>query len=270
MPPTPPRWAQPREDRPVPPVITLLTDFGLDDWYVAAMKAVLLQECPAARLLDITHLIPQSDVVRGSICLERALAMKLPPGTVHLAIVDPGVGSTRRLLVAQIQEQFIVCPDNGLISWAFRRHPGPHAFYELTWRPAEYSATFHGRDIMAPVAGCLAAGMPVDQVVRSITDPILLDLALLTDLAHPGRIIHIDHFGNATTNIPEELLRDTAEHCISVKGTQIGLISSTYASVHAGESLALIGSSSLLEIAVRDGSAMHVLGLRVGDPVQVG
>src|SRR5918995_1266636 len=115
------------------PIVTLLSDFGLADSYVAAMKAVLVRECPNARLIDVTHQVPRHDVLCGSITLERAVD-GFPPGTVHLAVVDPGVGSDRRLLIAEVNCQLIVGPDNGLITWPWRMHGGGEAF-ELTWRP---------------------------------------------------------------------------------------------------------------------------------------
>src|SRR5438105_813116 len=146
----------PRRARKPPPLVTLTTDFAWQDAYVAEMKAVLLRELPEARLVDVSHSIPPQDVLAGSITLERAIRV-FPKGTVHLAVVDPGVGSQRRLLVVRVGSQFIVCPDNGLITWTWRRHPGARAF-ELMWRPRHASDTFHGRDVMAPVAARIAAG----------------------------------------------------------------------------------------------------------------
>jgi S-adenosyl-L-methionine hydrolase (adenosine-forming) len=138
------------------PIITLTTDFGTRDYYVAAMKAVLVRRCPDVRMIDITHQVPRHDILCGSITLERAIDGFLP-GTVHLAVVDPGVGTDRRILIVEINQQTVVCPDNGLITWAWRRLGAARA-YELTWRPPETSSTFHGRDIMAPVAAMLACG----------------------------------------------------------------------------------------------------------------
>src|SRR2546421_484338 len=132
------------------PIITLTSDFGLADFYVAAMKAVLIRHCPQARLIDITHQVPRHDILCGSITLERAVD-GFPAGTVHLAVVDPGVGTDRRLLVTELHRQLVVCPDNGLITWPLRLH-GPGKFYQITWRPTRQSSTFHGRDILAPVA----------------------------------------------------------------------------------------------------------------------
>src|SRR5205085_11191085 len=126
------------------PIVTLTTDFGLADSYVAAMKAVLIRHCPRVRLIDVTHQVPPQDVLCGSITLERAVD-GFPPGTVHLAVVDPGVGSDRRILIAELNQQLVVCPDNGLITWAVRRL-GPGQTSALAWRPKDLvSPTFHGR-----------------------------------------------------------------------------------------------------------------------------
>jgi S-adenosyl-L-methionine hydrolase (adenosine-forming) len=247
------------------PIITLTSDFGLEDYYVAAMKAVLLTSLPDAQLIDVTHQIPPQDILAGAIALERAISV-FPPGTVHLAVVDPGVGTGRRLLIAHIRTQWVICPDNGLITWAWRRQGGG-ACYELTWRPVRSSATFHGRDVMAPAAGMLAAGRPVEQIARPLADPVLLDIAPADPSSDRGRIIHLDHFGNATTNVPADHPR-LAAGAVRV-GDLLLPLHRTYQDVSPGAPLALIGSSDLLEIAVRDGSAVRELKLDVGEWVQL-
>ncbi len=247
----------------MPPVITLLTDFGLDDWYVAAMQAVLLQAAPAARLLDVTHLIPPGDLTAATISLERALAMGLPPTTVHLAVVDPGVGSNRRVLIARINDQSIICPDNGLITWAVRRTVKPAKFYELTWRPPQSSTTFHGRDILAPAAAMLATGVAISQIAQEISDPVLLPLHLAANLTE-AQVIYIDRFGNAITNVPASMISTDR---ILLNGANIGPLRKTYSDVAVNGNVALIGSSGLLEISIRDGSAGDQLHIAVGDPV---
>ena len=249
------------------PIITLTSDFGLTDFYVAAMKAVLIRHAPDARLIDVTHQVPRHDILCGSITLERAVDGFLP-GTVHLAVVDPGVGSQRRLIVAEINAQTVVCPDNGLITWAARLH-GPAKVHEITWRPDKSpSDTFHGRDIMAPVAGMLAAGQDLTTLTRPIDDPVMLNEAPAEAEARKGKIIQIDHFGNATTNIPHDALRArNGQVIVRVNGRAVGRLKRTYSDVAPGEPLALIGSSGLLELAVRDGSAAQALRIRVGDEV---
>lgn len=251
----------------VRPIITLTTDFGQADYYVAAMKAVLLQHCPDAQLVDVTHHVPPQDVLAGSIVLERAIT-SFPAGTTHLAVVDPGVGTSRRILVVWICDQVVVCPDNGLITWALRRMHGPVFFSELTWRPQQFGRVFHGRDIMAPAAGRIAGGEAISASTQPINNPILLDVALASQ-QYPGKVIHIDHFGNITSNIPQEMVEQRRGCQIVAKGQNVGPVRQTYADVRAGEPLALIGSSGLLEIAVRDGSAAQLLGLHIHDPVEV-
>jgi S-adenosylmethionine hydrolase len=248
------------------PIVTLTTDFGTRDFYVAAMKAVLIGRCPDVRLIDVTHAVPRHDVLCGSITLERAVD-GFPPGTIHLAVVDPGVGTDRRLMVARIKGQTVVCPDNGLITWPWRRL-GPGEAFELTWRPDRSSSTFHGRDVMAPVAGMLADGQPLEGLARPTETPVLLDISPAR-AAECGRVIHIDHFGNATTNVLHDVLRWQDVKQVAVKGRKVGKIRRTYWDVAPGKPLALIGSSGLLEIAVRDGSAADDLKIRVGDEVNV-
>jgi S-adenosylmethionine hydrolase len=248
------------------PIITLTTDFGLADHYVAAMKGAVLRHCPGARLVDVTHGIARHDILGGSIMVERAIDV-FEPGTIHLAVIDPGVGTDRRILVARIRNQLLICPDNGVITWAWRRQ-GPAQVHELTWRPAATSATFHGRDILAPVAGMLAAGRDLAAFTRVMDDPILLPIAPAAAL-NEGRIIHIDHFGNAMTNIPLDLLRQSPAAKVAIGGRMIGPIRTTYAQAPIGQPLALIGSSGMVEIAVREASAAQELDLRIGDAVEL-
>src|SRR5688572_7987028 len=267
------------------PIVTLTTDFGLRDHYVAAMKAVLIRECPASRLIDVTHAVPRHDILCASITLERAID-GFPKDTVHLAVVDLGVGTDRRLLVARIKDQYVVAPDNGLITWAWRVHrptPGQSAGSNATEAPPRIaspevgeiarvfkgaSSTFHGRDILAPIAGMLARGVPMSDLTRPIDNPILLeDLEPAAADDERGRVIHIDHFGNATTNIRQDALREKPAVNVHVNRRAIGRLRRTYWDVAPGKPLALIGSSGLLEIAVRDGSAHDDLKIRVGDEV---
>jgi S-adenosyl-L-methionine hydrolase (adenosine-forming) len=255
-----------RKDKP--PIITLTSDFGLTDAYVATMKAAILRYCSNALLIDVTHQVPPQDVLCGSISLERAID-GFPPGTVHLAVVDPGVGSDRRILIVKLRDSLVVCPDNGLITWAWRRL-GPGEASELIWRPAgRISDVFHGRDIMGPVAGMLAEGKSPRAISRPIDDPVLLEIQPASKPAKLGRVIHIDHFGNATTNIPREAFGIVAKPTVKVGRRRVGRVRRTYGDAAPGAALALFGSSGLLEIAVRDGSAAEELGLRAGDRVEI-
>ncbi len=246
-------------------IITLTTDFGLSDFYVGALKAVLLRRCPQATLIDITHNVPRQDILCGSVTLERAID-GFPPGTVHLAVVDPGVGTARNLLIIRINKSTVVCPDNGLITWAWHCHE-PATARQITWRPPQFSATFHGRDILAPVAAMIATGQPVSRLSRPIASPVLLSIK--PAINQRGQIIQIDHFGNATTNIPAELVKSHRPKSIKLRARNIGSLQRTYADVPPGHPLALINSSGLLEIAVRDGSAQKKLHLRIGDKVHL-
>jgi S-adenosylmethionine hydrolase len=245
------------------PIITLTSDFGTDDFYVAAMKAVLLQYCRDAQLVDITHEIARHDIAGGSFTLERALAV-FPSGTVHLAVIDPGVGTDRRMLIAECNGSWIVCPDNGLITWTKQRQTMGR-FFAIDWRPDRPSNTFHGRDVMAPIAGQLASGAQAAAFGHEIADPLMLGLYPAISWQN-GRVIHLDHFGNATTNIPAELIDNRNLHW-HVGHHAVGKLRQTYGDVAPGQPLALIGSSDLLEIAVREGSAAELLGIRIGDLV---
>jgi len=243
------------------PIITFLTDFGLSDGYVAEMKAAVLRDCPSARLVDVTHLIAPQDVLAGSIALERAVR-SFPAGTVHVAVVDPGVGSDRKLIVASVNGQTIFAPDNGLITWPFRLHADV-ATHELLWRPAETpSLTFHGRDIIAPAAALQASGSFDPAWLGRMDRPVLLDVDIARSLAD-ARVLHIDHYGNVTTNVPAAMVSLTTR----IKG--VGAVGQTYADVPPGRALGLIGSSGLLEIAIRNGSAADRLGLQVGQNLHV-
>ncbi|MBC7782954.1 MAG: SAM-dependent chlorinase/fluorinase [Burkholderiales bacterium] len=243
-----------------PAVITFLTDFGLSDPYVAEMKGAVLRISTGACMIDITHGISPQDVLAGSIALDRALRA-FPPGTVHVAVVDPGVGSARRLLLAEIDEQFVLAPDNGLITWAIARARRVN-IRELTWRPAQATATFHGRDILAPAAAMLSTGQLADDSLSSLDNPVLLNVRPATCLDETV-VVYIDHFGNAITNVPFELLHDG----LTVDG--VGEVRRTYSDVEPGQAVALIGSGGLLEIAIRNGSAAATLGLRPGAKIGV-
>jgi hypothetical protein len=250
------------------PIVTLTSDFGTRDFYVSAMKAVLIRHCEHVRLIDVTHEVPRHDILCGSITLERAID-GFPPGTVHLAVIDPGVGTDRRILMTQLNGQTVVCPDNGLMTWPLRRL-GSGKIWHLTWRPkTPPSNTFHGRDIMAPAAGMIAAGVPLEDLGAPIDDPILLEVAPAKAGTPVGQIIHIDQFGNATTNVGHEALAGFANKVIRIRNRTVGKMRRTYWDVAPGKPLALVGSSGLLEIAVRDGSAEKSLKLKVGDEVKV-
>ena len=256
------------------PVITFLTDFGLQDGYVAAMKGVVLGIAPEARLVDITHLIPPQDIRWGSYILKSCYA-EFPPGTIHVAVVDPGVGTHRRAIAVQTSRFIFVGPDNGLFSYVLEEE----AFAEVSllenrslFRSA-ISPTFHGRDIFAPVAAHLAAGAPFQALgpaVAPVVSPWVRPIIAASFL--DGEVLGIDRFGNIVTNIQRKHLADWAHESdfeIFLEDQKIPVLASTYADLPAGHPLALWGSSNHLEIAVNQGHAATFYGARPGQRVRL-
>jgi S-adenosylmethionine hydrolase len=238
-------------------VVTLLTDFGTADGYVAEVKGTILSRAPEAVLVDVTHDLPAQDVEAGRLALARYWR-KFPPGTVHLAVVDPDVGSARPALAVASDGRFLVGPDNGLLSPALLVGGARAVALPV---PPSASPTFHARDVFAPAAAMLASGSPVDALGTPVDDPVIRRTAearRLPDGAIEGQIIAVDRFGNAVTNL-------VAAHGGVVEvGTLKLPVRRTYADVTPGMPLALSGSSGLVEIAVRDGNAAASLGLGRG------
>lgn len=257
-------------------IVTLLTDFGEKDWYVAAMKGVILSRCPGCQLIDISHDIPPGDVLAGALVLLEAHAF-FPPGTVHIAVVDPGVGGVRRPIAARAGAHWFVGPDNGLFGLVLAREPGAMAWAlereDLFLHPV--SRTFHGRDIFAPVAAYLATGGDARLLGSEVERWISLKIAdpVWDGQEVRGQIIYVDRFGNGITNIGGvelERLAQGEEVEIWVGGFKIDGIRHTYSRVGEGEVLAVMGSCGLLEISVNLGSAQERLGLIAGvTPVHV-
>lgn len=242
------------------PIVTLLTDFGTADGYVAEMKGVLLAHAPEAQLVDASHDLPPQDVESGRLALAR-FWRRYPPGTVHLVVVDPGVGSARRALAVESHALRLVGPDNGVLSPALLL-PGARAV-ELPVS-AQASATFHGRDVFAPAAAALATGAPLESLGLPCDDPIVRrtpEAHRLADGGVQGEVIAVDRFGNLVTNL---IARRGGG--VEVAGRRVP-IARTYADAAPGALLALTGSSGLVEIAQRDGSASRALGLGRGAPV---
>lgn len=273
------------------PLITITTDFGIADGYVGTMKGVILDIVPQAQLVDISHHISPQDVRQAAYVLYTMYPF-FPPHTVHLVVVDPGVGSARRPIAVRTPAGAFVAPDNGVLSYIMAREP-VEAVVELAaprFQLPQVSHTFHGRDIFAPGAAHLAAGVAWDEFGPAVADPVTFPAPQLA--LEPGRItgevLHADHFGNVITSIglllweddvlafdpafPQEGLRQdvsfpAAAATVEVKGQRIAPVHPTYAAVERGEVLALIGSEGHLEIAVREGNAAQRLGLAPGDPV---
>jgi S-adenosylmethionine hydrolase len=238
-------------------IVTLTTDFGQEDGYVGAMKGVLLSRAPGVTLVDITHDLPRHDIAAAANALLDA-APHFPPGTVHLAVVDPGVGGARAAVVVAAAGQLFVGPDNGVFALVAPRPDAAHAIEDPAFRGEMISATFHGRDLFAPAAARLALGAPPAAAGPAVALRGRLDIG-------PGhRVVHVDRFGNLVTNIagsPPPARVRLAGGAVAVR--------TTYESVAAGELVAYVGSRGTIEIAVREGSAAALLGAGRGTAVEV-
>jgi len=259
------------------PIITLLTDFGAGSGYPAQMKGVILGQCPEAHLVDLSHDVPPFQVLVGQ-CLLRDCVNAFPVGTIHLTVVDPGVGTARKGLVVVGGErapgQLFVGPDNGLLS-PFMRGGSVFEMANPELRRAHVSPTFHGRDVFAPAAAHLACGVPPDQFGPPVEAPVKL---LPPRVRHEGgavvgEVIFVDHFGNLVSNLSVEDLPpvERRELQVSVGGRTLQGIPHTFGEVTPGTLLAVIGSSGFVEVAIREDSAVRVLGLDdpAGMPVVV-
>ena len=243
------------------PIITLLTDFGLSDSYVAEVKAVLLSRAPGATLVDVTHQVAPGDVRAGQYLLARAW-QRFPAGTVHLAVVDPGVGTARRALAAAAAGHVFVAPDNGLLSFLSKPR-----FVALAI-PADAAPTFHGRDVFAPAAAALASGARLESLGSPVTDATHVPLPTPhhDGTAVMGEVLYVDRFGTLISNIPGPDVEPGVR--IRVAGTDVGALRRTFGDAERGTLVALVGSGGTVEIAVRDGSAARLLGVGVGAEVR--
>lgn len=248
-------------------LIGLLTDFGLEDTYVGQMKAALWAKCPDARLVDLSHAVPPQDVSAGAFLLQASVAV-FPAGSLFVAVVDPGVGSARRgVVVRTVRGDLLVGPDNGLLVPAAVRLGGvarAHALENAALFHPTVCATFHGRDVFAPVAGALASGLPAERVGRAIED--LVDAVRFPDPREEngdwaGEVIHVDRYGNLVTNLDAALAHSGARVDVGARSVPVA---SHYQAVAPGEPLALVGSFGTLEVSIRDGSAARALGVGRG------
>jgi len=256
------------------PVIALLTDFGLRDHYVAAMKGVILGICPDATLLDITHDVAPQDIVGGALELE-AVVPYLPDDTIVVGVVDPGVGSERRAVAIDATRVRFVGPDNGLFDLALRAVAGEVTAVSLTdpqfHRPV-MSRTFEGRDRFGPVAAHLANGVTLTSLGPRVTDLQSIEVPdpVVGPASAEGVVLRVDHFGNLVTNIGADHVQGIGEDAhVSLGNVTIAGISATYADAAPGSLCALIGSSGRLEVAVSGGSAARALGVARGARVTV-
>ncbi len=255
-------------------LITLLTDFGTADYFVAAMKGVILSRNPRITIVDVTHEVPTHDVRAGAFTL-LAAHTAFPAGTVHVGVVDPGVGSARRPVVALAAGQLFVGPDNGLFGHVLARDPSPRVFHlsEPRFFRHPVSTTFHGRDIFAPVAAALASGVPPAEMGEEVPEYERLEPPAARrgeDGALLGSVIHVDRFGNCVTSISrDDLPSDAREVEVEAGGRRIRAFRRFFGEGAAGEAFAIWGSAGLLEIAVDRDSAARRLGLGEGTSVTV-
>jgi S-adenosylmethionine hydrolase len=254
--------------------ISLTSDFGIQDWFVGTMKGVIAGINQNARVLDISHDIPAGNIRAGAFALASSYGF-FPRGTIHLAIVDPGVGSNRGAIAVKTTKYIFVGPDNGVLSWAAAREKilAIHLLENPKFFLPTVSSTFHGRDVFSPVAAHLSLGIPVEhlgprcQKLTSIPWP----KASSTKNEICGEILYVDRFGNAITNIehwrfdgpPNRWLREVAS------GRFVSIVGTHYHAVAAGRPVAVLGSTGFLELAVNAGNAAGELGLREGDKVSV-
>ncbi|NET31146.1 MAG: SAM-dependent chlorinase/fluorinase [Cyanothece sp. SIO1E1] len=254
-------------------LITLLTDFGLNDVYVGVMKGVIAQINPALKVVDLTHQVPPQNVAIACFHLLSAY-LYFPSDTVHVAVVDPGVGGLRRAIAIESAEGFWVGPDNGLFNGVLQQSPAI-AIVELTnrdyWRTPEPSTTFHGRDIFAAVGAHLANGVALTDLGPKIEPQTLVQLAVpqysRTDAGIMGAVQYIDRFGNLVTNIPGHEVMGQNWVLTLGKITMPGYV--TYSDSAYGKPLALIGSHGWVEIAVNSGDAQFQLRAAIGDDVKI-
>jgi len=257
-------------------IITLTTDFGYDDGFVGTVKGVILRIAPDVQLVDLTHSVSPQNIQQGAMALWRAVPF-FPAGTVHLAVVDPGVGTKRRPIALRIGTQLFVGPDNGLFSPFLEdaeKHGDRSTFIHLTnpdyWLP-KVSHTFHGRDIFGPVAAHLANGVAMEKMGALIEDPIRIELPK-PEKTVKGWIAHItvmDVFGNLTTDLPASEILQKEKISFTIAGQTIHGLVESYGNKKPGELVALIDSEEFIEIAIVNGNAAQTLKAGVGDHIVV-
>ncbi len=253
-------------------LITLTTDFGSRDWFVGTMKGVILSLSPRATIVDLTHEIPPGDLRAGAFAL-MAGSRFFPAGTIHVVVVDPGVGGPRRAIAVRTADGFFVGPDNGVLSWALARRSvkAVRQIENPSYCLEPVSRTFHGRDVFAPVAAHLSRGLPLGRLGRKLKDIVRLAWPMPTRErgGMRGQIVYVDRFGNAITNLEAEQVERERFTTCEVRGRRRArcVLGGFYGAVPPGRLVVVPGSSGFLEIAVNGGSAARKLGLEVGDRV---
>lgn len=256
-------------------MITLLTDFGQSDYFVPAVKGRILSINPAARIIDLTHEITPQDIRAAAFTLGACYA-DFPEGTIHVAVVDPGVGSERAAIIVETPHYRFVGPDNGIFSFIYSREPGSRAYLIANpkYQRRTRSETFHGRDVFAPAAAHLSLGVPASEMGGRMAQPVAFDVPAPKPAGDArmieGAILHIDRFGNIITNFTEgELSSDEASaRVFLIGGHTVSRFGSHFAAA-GHELIAYPGSAGYWEIALRCDSAADRLGVRPGDPVHL-
>ena len=257
-------------------VITLTTDFGSGDHEAGVLKGVIWRIAPQACIADLSHDIAAQDILEGALLLWRSTRY-FPAGSIHVAVVDPGVGTRRRGTAGRVGDQYFVGPDNGLFTLVLER--GEQNGWQIEWveldQPrfwlAQVSRVFHGRDVFSPVAAHLANGVPLSELGTPLHDPVRLVIPQpqQTGAGWQAHILHIDHFGNLATDLPVERLKNLEQITVRIGEAEIRGLAETFGSGQPGELLAVGDSSGLLTIAQVNGSAAFLLGAAVGDSLEV-
>ncbi len=251
-------------------IITLCTDFADQDSFVGSMKGVILAIYPSATIIDITHQIPRHQIKSGAYILSTYYHL-FPEGTIHVCIVDPGVGSSRKPIVVETNRYAFVAPDNGVLSYVYQRCRSWQAFAidNKQWMREDVSQTFHGRDIFAPVAAHLASGESTQKAGPKLTNPIRFDIAgpIISEHYVEGVVIHVDTFGNIITNIPNSALMKKTFRLLAGQYT-ITRLSRTYQDGSPDILVALPGSMGTIELAVNQGNATRLTGLTIDDTIR--
>jgi S-adenosylmethionine hydrolase len=258
------------------PILTLTTDFGTKDGFIGTLKGVIWGICPSAQIADISHEITPQNVLEGAFALWRAYPF-FPTGTIHLAVVDPGVGTSRRPVAMRLGEHTFVGPDNGLFTPMIEDSEKNGWLVEIVhltnqkYFLPEISRTFHGRDIFAPVAAQLANGVPLTDLGPTISDPVRLRMPKpeKTEDGWRAHITVIDIFGNLTTDLPASALGHLERVSFHIHGREVRGLVTSYGNEPPGELVALVDSEDYIEVAIVNGNAEKILGAKVGDVVKI-
>jgi S-adenosyl-L-methionine hydrolase (adenosine-forming) len=246
-------------------IITLTTDFGLDNWFVGTMKGVIKSINPDAEIVDITHGVRRYNFREGAFALLNSYRY-FPAGTVHLAVIDPEVGTTRRAIAVRSKRYYFVAPDNGVLSYSLNQEEDIRivSIENPRYMLEQISTTFHGRDIFAPAAAHLSLGVEINEFGPTITDPVMFGKSVPAKIGEReliGHIVYIDHFGNCITDIAEKHIEDISDKGVAsrikikIRDREIRRLSSTYSDGKENELICLFGSSGYLEFSVNRGNA---------------